>query len=122
MVLIDGGQRQAITHSRGAQVKGIVSRIGENNQHPEGQGDKGEAEASISNSWRSITIRPDETKPGAVLAPSLMASGAFFGTVCILNSLKLEGSIPMRSNDFTLLSLHAPTLHDSILKSVLQTL
>ena len=57
--------------------------------------------------------------PGAVLAPSLMASGAFFGTVCILNSLKLEGSIPMRSNDFTLLSLHAPTLHDSILKSVL---
>ena len=56
--------------------------------------------------------------PGAVLAPSLMASGAFFGTVCILNSLKLEGSIPMRSNDFTLLSLHAPTLHDSILKSV----
>ena len=57
--------------------------------------------------------------PGTVLAPSLMASGAFFGTVCILNSLKLEGSMPMRSNDFTLLSLHAPTLHDSILKSVL---
>ena len=57
--------------------------------------------------------------PGTVLAPSLMASGAFFGTVCILNSLRLEGSMPMRSNDFTLLSLHAPTLHDSILKSVL---
>ncbi|MBP50896.1 MAG: hypothetical protein QGI73_06120 [Candidatus Thalassarchaeaceae archaeon] len=60
--------------------------------------------------------------PGEVLTPSLLAAAVFCGAVCVLNSLILEGSVPMRSNDFTLLSLHAPTLHDSTLDSVLTDL
>ncbi|MEC7743999.1 MAG: hypothetical protein VYB86_01670 [Candidatus Thermoplasmatota archaeon] len=60
--------------------------------------------------------------PGEVLAPSLLAAAVFCGVVCVLNSLILEGSMPMRTNEFTLLSLHAPTLHDSTLDSVLTDL
>ena len=60
--------------------------------------------------------------PGEVLTPSLLAAAVFCGAVCVLNSLILEGSMPMRTNEFTLLSLHAPTLHDSTLDSVLTDL
>ena len=42
--------------------------------------------------------------------------------ICFLNTRQLEVSIPMRSNSFPLLSLHAPTLHDSTLDRVLSDL
>ena len=60
-----------------------------------------------------------ELDTGYVLGKILVSSAVIFGSISWLNTFQLEGSIPMRSNKFPLLSLHAPTLHDSILNRVL---
>ena len=60
-----------------------------------------------------------EIDTGYVLEKILVSSAVMLGFISWLNTFQLEGSIPMRSNKFPLLSLHAPTLHDSILNRVL---
>ena len=52
---------------------------------------------------------------GTTLDTLLLGSSSLLGALCLWNSFFLDDSIPMRSNSFPLLSLHAPTLHNSIL-------
>ena len=52
---------------------------------------------------------------GESLGSLLLGASAALGVLCLLNSMRLDESIPMRSNAFPLLSLHAPTLHHSVL-------
>ena len=56
---------------------------------------------------------------GYVLGQILVSFSVILGFISWLNTFYLEGSIPMRSNKFPLLSLHAPTLHESVLNRVL---
>ena len=56
---------------------------------------------------------------GTTLASLLYGLAVFLGAIALLNALKLEQGIPMRNEDFPLLSLHAPTLHQSTLDRVL---
>jgi hypothetical protein len=56
---------------------------------------------------------------GQIVKTILVSLAILFGAISWMNTFQLEGSIPMRSNSFPLLSLHAPTLHDSILSNVL---
>ena len=60
-----------------------------------------------------------EIETGYILGQILISFAVILGITCWLNTFYLEGSIPMRSKRFPLLSLHAPTLHDSILERVL---
>ena len=59
---------------------------------------------------------------GPTLDSLLLASSGVLGALCLWNSFHLDNSIPMRSNSFPLLSLHAPTLHNSILARPLSDL
>lgn len=59
---------------------------------------------------------------GPTLSSILLGFVLALNTVIILNTMKLEESTPMRSNEFPLLSLHAPTLHDSTLDRVMTDL
>ena len=59
---------------------------------------------------------------GTILASLLYGLAVFLGAIALLNALKLEQGIPMRNEDFPLLSLHAPTLHQSTLDRVLSDL
>ena len=59
---------------------------------------------------------------GTILASLLYGLAVFLGVIALLNALKLEQGIPMRNEDFPLLSLHAPTLHQSTLDRVLSDL
>lgn len=59
---------------------------------------------------------------GSTLNSIVLGVCLVLGVISALNSLRLEESIPMRSNSFPLLSLHAPTLHDSALDRVLSDL
>ncbi|MEE3315681.1 MAG: hypothetical protein VX184_02420 [Candidatus Thermoplasmatota archaeon] len=56
-----------------------------------------------------------ETDAGSTLENLLLVCATVLGALCLWNSFFLDDSIPMRSNSFPLLSLHAPTLHNSIL-------
>ena len=67
-----------------------------------------------------IAVRDLET--GNTLGTLLLGASMALGALCFLNSLMLDDSIPMRSNSFPLLSLHAPTLHDSTLNRPLSDL
>jgi hypothetical protein len=60
-----------------------------------------------------------EIETGYILSQILVSFSVILGFMSWLNTFYLEGSIPMRSNKFPLLSLHAPTLHESILNRVL---
>ena len=60
-----------------------------------------------------------ELETGYILGQILISLAVILGFICWFNTFYLEGSIPMRSRRFPLLSLHAPTLHDSILERVL---
>ena len=59
---------------------------------------------------------------GSTLNSLLLASSCVLGALCLLNAFQLDNSIPMRSKSFPLLSLHAPTLHNSILNRPLSDL
>jgi len=59
---------------------------------------------------------------GATLNSIVLGVCLVLGVITALNTFKLEETIPMRSNSFPLLSLHAPTLHDSTLDRVLSDL
>ena len=59
---------------------------------------------------------------GSTLDNLLLASASILGVLCLWNSFFLDDSTPMRSNSFPLLSLHAPTLHNSILDRPLSDL
>ena len=59
---------------------------------------------------------------GTTLDTLLPLSASALGALCLWNSFFLDDSIPMRSNSFPLLSLHAPTLHNSILTRPLSDL
>ena len=59
---------------------------------------------------------------GTTLASLLYGLSIFLGVIALLNTLKLEQGIPMRNDAFPLLSLHAPTLHQSTLDRVLSDL
>jgi len=59
---------------------------------------------------------------GTVLASFIYVLAIFLGGIALLNTLQLEQRIPMIDNDFPLLSLHAPTLHQSTLDRVLSDL
>ena len=59
---------------------------------------------------------------GDTLGSLLLGLSMALGALCLLNSLILDDSIPMRSKSFPLLSLHAPTLHDSTLDRPLSDL
>jgi len=59
---------------------------------------------------------------GSTLDTLLLVSASLLGGLCLWNSFFLDDSIPMRSNSFPLLSLHAPTLHNSILDRPLSDL
>ena len=61
----------------------------------------------------------DNFETGNILASILYGLAIFLGSISIINSLQLERSIPMTDEDFPLLSMHAPTLHQSTLKRVL---
>ena len=67
-----------------------------------------------------IAVRNLDT--GETLSSLLLSASVALGALCFLNSLLLDDSIPMRSNAFPLLSLHAPTLHDSTLDRPLSDL
>jgi hypothetical protein len=67
-----------------------------------------------------IAVRELDT--GDTLGSLLLGASVALGILCFLNSLILDDSIPMRSNSFPLLSLHAPTLHDSTLARPLSDL
>ncbi len=59
---------------------------------------------------------------GSTLSSIVLSVCLVLGVIAGFNTLRLEESIPMRSNSFPLLSLHAPTLHDSNLDRVLSDL
>ena len=61
----------------------------------------------------------DNFETGNILASILYGLAIFLGSISIINSLQLERRIPMTDEDFPLLSMHAPTLHQSTLKRVL---
>ena len=67
-----------------------------------------------------IAVRDLDT--GETLGSLLLGLSIVLGALCLLNSLMLDDSIPMRSKSFPLLSLHAPTLHDSTLDRPLSDL
>jgi len=67
-----------------------------------------------------IVVRELDT--GDTVGSLLLGASMALGILCFLNSLMLDDSIPMRSNSFPLLSLHAPTLHDSTLTRPLSDL
>jgi len=64
----------------------------------------------------------DNFETGNVLASILFALVLFFASISLVNTLHLERRIPMTDEDFPLLSLHAPTLHQSTLRRVLSDL
>ena len=64
----------------------------------------------------------DNFETGNVLASILFGLALFLGSISLLNTLQLERRIPMTDPDFPLLSLHAPTLHQSTLDRVLTDL
>ena len=59
---------------------------------------------------------------GETLSSLVLGACIVLSTISAFNTQQLEASIPMRSNSFPLLSLHAPTLHDSTLDRVLSDL
>ena len=59
---------------------------------------------------------------GETLSSLVLGVCIVLSVICALNTQQLEATIPMRSNSFPLLSLHAPTLHDSTLDRVLSDL
>ena len=59
---------------------------------------------------------------GETLSSLVLGACIALSTISAFNTQQLETSIPMRSNSFPLLSLHAPTLHDSTLDRVLTDL
>ncbi|MCK5867842.1 MAG: hypothetical protein KAG07_00265, partial [Candidatus Thalassarchaeum sp.] len=59
---------------------------------------------------------------GDTLGSLLLGASVVLGVLCLLNSMRLDDSIPMLSNTFPLLSLHAPTLHHSALDKPLTDL
>ena len=64
----------------------------------------------------------DSFETGTILASILFGLALFLGSISIINTLQLERRIPMTDSDFPLLSMHAPTLHQSTLKRVLTDL
>ncbi|MDP6912346.1 MAG: hypothetical protein QF736_00275 [Candidatus Thalassarchaeaceae archaeon] len=64
----------------------------------------------------------DNFETGNILASILYGLSIFLGSISIINTLQLERRIPMTDEDFPLLSMHAPTLHQSTLKRVLSDL
>ena len=64
----------------------------------------------------------DNFETGNILASILYGLAIFLGSISIINTLQLERRIPMTDEDFPLLSMHAPTLHQSTLKRVLSDL
>ena len=69
-----------------------------------------------------LLIAVRDLDAGETLSSLLLGASVALGALCFLNSLLLDDSIPMRSNAFPLLSLHAPTLHDSTLDRPLSDL
>ncbi len=59
---------------------------------------------------------------GKTLSSILLGLCLALGSTATLNSLIIENNTPMRSNRFPLLSLHAPTLHNSALNHVMTDL
>ncbi len=59
---------------------------------------------------------------GDTLESILYGLAIFSGAVSLLNTLQLERRIPMTDDDFPLLSMHAPSLHQSTLDRVLSDL
>ena len=59
---------------------------------------------------------------GETLSSLVLGACIVLSIISAFNTQQLESSIPMRSNSFPLLSLHAPTLHDSTLDRVLSDL
>jgi len=59
---------------------------------------------------------------GTILASILYGLAIFLGTVSLVNTLLLERRIPMTDEDFPLLSMHAPSIHQSTLDRVLSDL
>ena len=64
----------------------------------------------------------DNFETGTILASILFGLAVFLGSISIINTLQLERRIPMIDSDFPLLSMHAPTLHQSTLKRALTDL
>ncbi|MBN55044.1 MAG: hypothetical protein CMA79_01205 [Euryarchaeota archaeon] len=64
----------------------------------------------------------DNFETGTILASFLFGLALFLGAIALLNTIQLESRIPMTDSDFPLLSLHAPTLHQSTLDRVLSDL
>jgi len=64
----------------------------------------------------------DNFETGNILASILYGLAIFLGSISIINTLQLERRIPMTDEDFPLLSMHAPTLHQSTLHRVLSDL
>ena len=58
----------------------------------------------------------------SVFSSILYGFATSLGAIAFFNTLKLEQRIPMTDNDFPLLSLHAPTLHQSTMDNVLSDL
>ncbi len=59
---------------------------------------------------------------GVTISSILLGLCFVLASTAALNSIILENSTPMRSNTFPLLSLHAPTLHNSALNNVMTDL
>ena len=59
---------------------------------------------------------------GSTLESTLFGLAIFSGSVSLINTLQLERRIPMTDQDFPLLSMHAPSLHQSTLDRVLSDL
>ncbi len=64
----------------------------------------------------------DNFETGTVLESILYGLALFLGAISLINTLQLERRIPMIDMDFPLLSMHAPTLHQSTLDRVLSDL
>ena len=64
----------------------------------------------------------DSFETGTTLASILYGLAILSGSVSVLNTLQLERRIPMTDEDFPLLSMHAPSLHQSTLDRVLSDL
>ena len=64
----------------------------------------------------------DNFETGTVLTSILYGLALFLGAISLINTLQLERRIPMIDTDFPLLSMHAPTLHESTLDRVLSDL
>ncbi|MAS81008.1 MAG: hypothetical protein CMA28_05320 [Euryarchaeota archaeon] len=59
---------------------------------------------------------------GTTLESILFGLAIFSGSISLINTLQLERRIPMTDKDFPLLSMHAPSLHQSTLDRVLSDL